>query len=519
MIKERILEVFQRPVRAVFLSFFGGVMSAFAMAPYNFWPLLIAGFAILYLALHASQSKKQAFSRGWAFGFGYFTFGLYWIGNALLVEGNPYLWAWPLAVCGLPALLAVYSGFAGLVVHKICDLRRWQGYIGFCAVILLFEWLRGHLFTGFPWNTYGYTWESILEVAQIISLHDVYLLTWLTVFWLGFAGFLLLCDIRSHKFILMALIVVSFAENYVFGKMRMDSDISYRDDVVIKVVQPNTPQHEKWQRDKMRGHFKTAISLSGVTPDDRDTQKTLIVWPETVLNPQFLESPYVRNAISRLLSGYSGDAVLLTGALRYQEKEKTYHNSLISIDKNEMIGNIYDKSHLVPFGEYIPFQKWIPLKPVVQFTGFAAGDGPEVFSLFDGGLTYSPLICYETIFPHFLQRKKNTPDAIVNVTNDAWYGFSPGPFQHLAQAKFRAIESGTPFVRAANTGISTVIDPYGRTAQGKSQLFQTDKVISPLPTKIVSIQKNLIFIHLRLFCFIFVSVLISFLCIRKHGTK
>lgn len=471
------------------LCFLSGSVSALAMAPYNVWGALLIGFGALYLSLGYAANKKQAFALGWLFGFGYFVFGLYWIGNALLVEGNPYKWAWPLAVCGLPALLSFFPAFACVVCKRFLNFKAWYGYTGFTILIAVSEVLRGHLFTGFPWNLYGYTWGETLPILQFVSLESVYSLTALTIFWAGGLGFIALA--RSHKdsIIIGVSIIASFGAVYIFGMMRLiDADTAYHERAVIRVVQPNTPQVEKWERDKMAGHFKTALKLSRPTGEEANAP-TIVIWPETALSPAYLNDPYTRQYITDMLGEYPNGAELITGALRYTAEDKTYHNSIVTIDQNGEISDIYDKSHLVPFGEYIPFQRYIPFGPVSQFTGLEAGAGTSEFSTLEN-LTYNALVCYEIIFPRKSILKGQNPDFIINVTNDAWYGDSPGPYQHLMISKFRAVENGTPVVRAANTGVSAIIDSYGRILE-QTAIMEYGYILSPLPMKLSRFRNEL----------------------------
>lgn len=460
------------------LCFVSGSLCALTMAPYNIWAVFLIGFGVLYWAIDRAPRKRVAFAYGWVWAFGYFVFSLYWIGNALLVEGNPYKWAWPLAVCGLPALLAFFNGFASLIVKWVCDLKRWHGYFGFAAVLSLFEYARGHVFTGFPWNLYGYSWIDLPQIAQIAAFESIYFLSFLTLLWLSAGGFLIVSNHKKQKIIMPVGLIVLFIACLLYGGSIIPQRTEFRDDVAIKLVQPNTNQAEKWQRDKMEGHFFNALELSEARSQDGDTN-TLILWPETVLSPAFLNDPYYREQIGGMLQRYQGEAVLMTGALRREGED--YYNSLLTINAQGSLGNIYNKSHLVPFGEYIPFQKYIPLAPVAQFSGFVQGDGVTSLSLF-GDLTYSPLICYEILFPHKAVAKDTHPDFIVNVTNDAWYGDSAGPRQHLVKARFRAIEERVPVLRAANTGISAIIDPYGGNI-ATTDIFAQDILSYRLPAK------------------------------------
>jgi len=491
------------------LCFFSGSLCAFAMAPYNVWGIFLFGFAVLYWAIDKAPSKRKAFAYGWLWAFGYFVFSLYWIGNALLVDGNPYQWAWPLAVCGLPALLAFFNGFACLFAKRFCALKRWHGYLGFVSVLSLSEYARGHVFTGFPWNLFGYTWIDT-TIAQIASFESVYLLTFLTLLWLGSAGFYIVGAKTRATSIFLFVIAASFFASFLLGASLIH-DTGENDDVIVKIVQPNTDQAEKWQREKMDGHFMNAIELSKATEEDVG-KKTLIVWPETTLSPSFLNAPYYRQQIAEMLQAYKGEAVLMTGALRYDSQNKVYYNSLLTIDDQGEIGHVYDKSHLVPFGEYIPFQNLIPIPTVTQFTGFAKGDGPTTFTIFDG-LSYSPLVCYEILFPHHAVSRKAHPDMIVNVTNDGWYGDSAGPRQHLVKAQFRAIEERVSVLRAANTGISAIITPYGEIIK-RSDIYKRSVLFNALPNTTINTYKNAI---ISFFIFpLFPLCLLAFSCCLRQ---
>ena len=468
----------KNPLLLAALCFAAGSLASLSMAPLNAWPVLLLSLPALYTAILYAQSWKRAAFYGWLFGFGYFLFSLSWIGNALLVDGNPYKWAWPLAVSGLPALLAFFPALAMLTTKKFMDLRSVWGWLGFASIYCSFEWLRGHIFTGFPWNLMGYTWADTPVILQTLWLSDVYMLSWLTLFWCSLPVCIFFSN-RKQKIIACAAVVISFSGAFIFGYQQLQSPQSYHDNLNVRLVQPNIAQSEKWKRDKMADHFFKHLELSQ-NLDNNDTP-SIIVWPETALSYRILNNPKAMPDIQKVLSSYPPSSVLITGMLQHDEEKETYSNSLVMIDQNGQISNTYDKHHLVPFGEYIPFQEWIPLAPVVQFKGFEPGQGLKTFET-PAGLRYSPLICYEIIFPGKSIERDSRPDFIVNVTNDAWYGFSAGPHQHLMQAVFRAIETGIPVVRVANTGFSVVISPYGD-LYGRTDLFENDSLNLPLPSK------------------------------------
>jgi apolipoprotein N-acyltransferase len=386
-----------------------------------------------------------------------------------------------LAVTGLPAMLAFFTALTTLAVSRL-PLHRPIGFIGFVSAMGLSEWLRGTLFTGFPWNLYGYSWASVPEIVQTTFLVSTYTLTLLTILWASTPVLWLLKNTKN-AIIITILSTMSFILCFGYGHHRLSNTIvTYHDNVQVRLVQPNINQADKWDPRKTAGHFARMLDLSRAHSTGDEAPVTYIIWPETAINNWFTQDAGSRNAIREMLHSYGSNAALFTGALRYNAADKSYANSLIMIDKDGAISNAYDKHHLVPFGEYIPYQEWIPLKPVVQFTGFKKGSGLATFETPEG-LQYSPLVCYEIIFPGKSIAKATQPDFIINVTNDAWYGVSAGPHQHFTKAMFRAVETGIPVFRVANTGFTGMIDPLGR-AHKTTQLFEESAQNVPIPEKI-----------------------------------
>ncbi len=460
-----------------------GLAGAFAMAPTNFWPFILLGLGALFYAQHMAAKPWKAFILGWVFGFSYFIISLSWIGNALLVEGNDFAWAWPLAVSGLPALLAFFPALACYTARKFSGQSLLRNFAAFVALLSTSEWLRGHVLSGFPWNLYGYAWGGSLPMLQTLSLTNAYGLTALTIFWASaFAFTFLYSEKRVIRFAPAFISVLSMVLLYTYGYGRLQAHpLEFDENIDIRLVQPNINQSEKWQRGKMEEHFERLLRLSA--PENDSDKTTYIVWPETALNFYYLDNPVTLAMLREMLSLYSGEVYLVSGAL-LRGADKTHTNSVIVLDKNaEQIAR-YDKSHLVPFGEYIPLQSLIPIETVTKFSGFISGDGPKTLEN-TGPLDFSPLVCYEILFPGKVINSNMKPaQAIINVTNDGWYGISAGPHQHLMKARFRAIEEGTPVIRAANTGISSIIDPYGRVIYN-SELFIEASHIASLPKKVI----------------------------------
>ena len=452
-------------MRKYIFAFLFGVVASYSMAPNNLVPVLFISLGGLYVYVTFAKSAFKAGLIGFLFSLGYFGFSLSWVGNALLVEGNPYWWAWPIAISGLPFILSFFTAFACYVHKYICKGSNniWT-YLSFCFFLSAAEYARGHLFTGFPWNLYGLTWIDVLPIAQLASLWDIYLLTTITIIWASFPIFIVSTDYKkSVKIICSFLIVCSFISSYVFGVHRIQSyNPTTSKNISLVVVQPNIKQSEKWKAEKLAENFMGLIEQSQFGNNSiEESSSYIVVWPETAINQGILDSPWALEEISRMLRSYPDEAFLMTGILRYDRDKDVFYNSIIILDANSTIKEIYDKSHLVPFGEYMPLSSIIDIAPIVGFKGFQKGTGQKSLKLSDN-INIGTVICYEIIFPKYTKFNAQTkPEMIVNVTNDAWYGLSAGPYQHLVQAQFRAIESGIPVVRSANTGISAVISPIG----------------------------------------------------------
>ena len=457
------------------VAFIAGILMVPAMPPFGLWPLLLVGFTVFYILL-SNMSGLRAAALGWCFGFGYFAAGLAWIANALLVPGNDYAWVYPLAIAGLPAILAFFTAFASwLARYKQTNAATIGGYLWFCAALCLAEFLRGHVFTGYPWNLYGYTWANFLPVAQLAAVGGSYFLTLVTLLWAALPGYALLAP-RTQAVRALLLGFVSFGLVISYGAVRLHlNPTEMRHDTVVRVVQPNIAQEDKWNPRKGPQNFEKHLLLS--QPDKEFADKTtVLIWPETAVPFYIMNDSSAQAMLRSILADYEMPVYLITGLLRReaeagapQESEK-FFNSLVVLDREAAPLAIYDKARLVPFGEFIPFQKYVPFGPFVKFSGFQSGPGPRTLGI-RSLPHFSPLICYEVIFPGAVTDKDGPrPEWLVNITNDAWYGDSAGPRQHFAMALFRAIEEGVPAVRAANTGISGVIDGTGRTLQ-KIPLF------------------------------------------------
>ena len=439
-----------------------GAMAAGALPPLYAVPVLLISFPVLLWSIDASPRLRDALLCGWWFGFGHFVIGFYWLANAFLVDAARFGWLIPFAVLGLPMIVAVYTAIASAIYWRL-QVRGVGGIIIFALSWTAMEWLRGHLFTGFPWNLIGYGWAFSDQFIQFAAIFGAYGLSFITVVVAGLPALFGSTSNPRGQFVPQLVGLVVLATIWGHGYWRLETTrTGAPSDVVVRVVQANVSQADKWRADRRENNFNRYLELSqgaeGKLPH-------AIIWPETAV-PYFLSREVGRRgAIGDLLDG---EGFVITGAPRISPRSQAttqIWNSVIAIDHTGAVAGAYDKSHLVPFGEYLPLRRLLGRlgleKLVVGSIDYSAGSGPVTLHL--GNLPpVGPLICYEAIFPGAVVDPDDRPAWLLNVSNDGWYGISAGPHQHFAMARLRSVEEGLPLVRAANTGISGVIDSFGR---------------------------------------------------------
>lgn len=433
-----------------------GLAAGLAFPPFNAIPLAFLAFPGLILLLKAVARKRQAFALGWCFALGLLTLNMYWIAGALFVDIAQFWWVLPFALLGLPALFAIYYGLAAMLAAR-WGLHRVSGILLFALLWFAADYARGHLFTGFPWALTGYIWGDLLPVMQLTSLIGVYGLTLLTC--LLFVTPLLIRKGKASSLIVAGVLTV-FIGGVAWGALRLaNAEKTAVPDVRLRIVQTNISQNTKWQAAQRETNFQQLLDTTFAAADKPITH---YVWPETATPFYLQEDPGRRLAIAERMEPNS---MLLTGLVRRTLQEDgtvSYHNSLIAMDDRATIVAAYDKSHLVPFGEYFPFRAIMPGGVITALgVDFTPGEGPQTLRV-KGLPPFSPNICYEAIFPDTVVARDDPPRLLVNVTNDAWYEHTVGPYQHYLIARTRAIEEGLPLIRVANKGYTAVVDPYGR---------------------------------------------------------
>ena len=399
-----------------------------------------------------------------------------WIIDPFLVEPEIYGWMAPFALFFMALGGALFWAVPAWLAARLC--RHWQAQgIAIAAALVLSDWLRGWIFTGLPWAQIGQIWigSPVAQTAAWIGAVGLSFLTLLiallpTVLWrpapqtiYGFVPGILVSIILTGAI-------------WAAGAARLATPLPADRQTVLRVVQPNAEQHLKWDPEWSGIFFRRLLDLSA-EPGQRD----LVIWPETAVN--FL----LEDATDLLpIMSQAADAPLIMGIQRREGSR--YYNSLVTLDSDASIGAVYDKFHLVPFGEYIPWGDTLAKIGISAFAaqegnGYSPGHGPSIMQAGGEIPAFQPLICYEAIFPQHLRAVEGRPEWLLQATNDAWFGQFSGPYQHLEQAQLRAIESGLPLIRAANTGVSAVIDAHG-TIRASLDMGQQGKIDANLPASL-----------------------------------
>jgi apolipoprotein N-acyltransferase len=458
------------------IAFVAGAASALSQAPTHLWPILFLTFPLLVWLIDGAPAQRRRGAwvcavTGWCFGLGYFVAGFYWIGHAFLVDAETFGWLLPIAVAGGPAYLAVYTSI-GFACARLLWARGAVRILAFAVALTAAEWLRGHALTGFPWNAFGYALTSPLELAQSASLVGIWGLTFIAAAVLASPA--TLTDDRADTRrpwlpVLSALVVL--AALALFGSLRLSRiPTSLVDGVELRIMQPNLQQDSKFNYSAKAQVMSHYIRLSSRENDLRPRglrDVTHLIWPESAFPFYLTGEP---DALAQIASLLPERTVLITGADRTggpppNAASTDTHTSIYVIDHYGSVLALYDKVHLVPFGEFLPFQNLLERLGLTQLTkvagGLVAGESRHPMAV-PRAPPALPLLCYEVIFADEMVARDERAGWLLNLTNDGWFGISSGPYQHFQQARMRAIEQGLPLVRAANTGISAVVDPLGR---------------------------------------------------------
>ncbi|BDB95960.1 apolipoprotein N-acyltransferase [Candidatus Hydrogenosomobacter endosymbioticus] len=421
---------------------------------------------MLFCGLYQKKHLWEAVFAGWCFGFGLNATSLFWVSEALYIDGDKFLWMIPFAVTGLPAILAIYhAAFSyALFISRISQHGKIGSYaVAFSCLYSIIEILRGHILSGFPWNLVAYIWSECIEISQIASAIGSYGIGAITTAAACLFSYIVL---SKRRLLLPALaFIVPISAMYTYGYIRLSGrSIEYHENIVVRIVQPSIIQKNKICPEMAEKNLTELLALSNSYGAEKITHT---IWPESSI--PWTISDDVMHIVFDKLRMINNNTILIAGSGYIFEQERNLIATNAMVVKNATnINVIYSKSHLLPFGEYVPFRRFIELavdaKYVQKVTpgamDFSPGYGVKTVRI-DNAPPFSPLICYEAIFPGEVIKNNDRAQWIINITNDGWFGDTSGPYQHFSSVKFRAIEEGVPIARAANTGISAMIDPYG----------------------------------------------------------
>ena len=489
-----------------------GSLSSFSLPPYNFIFINFITYSLfLYLIILFKEKKLKIlnfFFLGFTFGYGYFVSSLYWVSHSLTFDEQLTFFI-PVAILGLPIFLAVFYGLAVFAIHSLIK-RDYVFLLIFSISLSGFEYLRGILFTGFSWNLISYSWSFSFENIQILKFIGTYTFNFLSILIFS-VYFNSLWPVQLKKILINSFFLFTILiSNYLFGKIIIkNSEFNQFNDFKIKIVQPNIDIAKTWGIENEKRNLITLLNLSRANKDE----KTLIVWPEGMIqqtNPKDLYKykDYFNKNFSKnhlVIVGVTNPSIL--------GNKINFYNSLVVLNNNADVVSVYNKIKLVPFGEFIPFEnllaKWGLKKITFGYSSFSSGNERKEIKVFNN-LSFLPLLCYEIIYSGELKRNSKDYNFIINISEDGWFGDSVGPYQHLAQAVFRAVEQGVPVVRSTNKGMSAFISPNGKIVNSlelnKSGFI--DLKLSFLKGKtLFSILENYIFYFTILLSIIFVIAL------------
>ena len=505
--------------RRVLVAAIAGLVAGLSAPPIYLFPALFLGMTALVWILdgvrasadNRRQAAWSALLAGWAFGFGYFAPNLYWVAEAFLVEAEAFAWMIPFVVVLFPLGLGVFFGLAAAAAIVVWSAGAAR-ILALAVALALAEWLRGHVLTGFPWISLGYAAGALEGLEQSAAFVGLYGVTLFVVLIAAVPAVLAEPEdaapggtVRQAATVGLAALVTAMV--WLGGSFRLPGQPSpSHDEIILRIVQPNIPQVRKWDPRYRRENFATLLQLSDMatSPETEGAKDvTAVIWPESSIPFLIEANPRARTQIADMLPQ---GVKLLFGALRLapehlaRGQSTAVRNSMLAFDSEGRTVAEYDKFHLVPFGEYLPLASVLePLglrKLVTLPSGFVPGPGPRTLTV-PGLPPASILICYEVIFAGSVTGGGERPGWLLNITNDAWFGRSIGPKQHYAQARMRAIEEGLPVVRAANTGISAVIDPFGRTVKalplGRQGVLDS-KLPRPIPPTLYARYGDLTFL-------------------------
>jgi len=509
-----------------FIPFILGFFTSFSFSPYNFIFINFLTFPVLLYLLNIGKklklNNKYFFFIGWFFGFGYFLSGLYWISISLTYE-EIFRYLIPFTIILVPAFLAIFYAISTLILKKFVS-QKISFVLFFSLVFSILEFIRGSILSGFPWNLIAYSWSWSLEIIQVISIIGTYSLNLISITIFSLPFILFVKTKYNKKYWFFSFLLILFATNYLYG-LNVLSQFKEKNiekhDFVIKIVSPNIDLKEFLKSENNDVIITKLIELSNPQAD----QKTIFIWPEGMLSSIYLSE--IKKYHKIFSKAFSNLHLIIFGInnLQYKNNVENVYNSLAIVDNNLNLIGSYNKNKLVPFGEFLPMEKYfqkIGLKKITYgYKSFSKGEQRNVINIKNKfyDFKFLPLICYEIIYSGKINIKKQDVDLIVNISEDGWFGNSIGPYQHFNKAIYRAIEEGNYIARSANNGISAFISPNGRILH-KTEFNKASTIVASLPMykskTIFSKYGNKVFV---IIIFLYILLIFYFKKVEKNEEK
>ena len=465
--KQRLPNLFKKNFLNYLYIIFLGAISSYSLPPYNYFIINFITFSLFFIFIFnkkkITHSSKYFFQYGWCFGFGYFLFSLYWIVISLTFD-HSFKFLIPVVIILLPALLAIFYGFITYLFSILYSKNIVSSFFIFSILFGTIEFVRGSIFTGFPWNLISFSFLNNIYFIQILSIIGTYSFNLICISFFTAPALFILRNSRIEIMICFFFILLSVTF-LIFGKIKnyhFNSLESVKNSYSIKAISTNISLDRFFSKQDELEIINELIDLS----DPSKTKPTIFLWPEGIIPDSYLRD---MNAYKKLFMDSFGEDDLIIMGLNSTKttngKNLLFNSMAIFNNRLDLVAS-YNKVNLVPFGEFIPFEgilSLIGLKTVTNsYQSFSSGANRAPLNLKNSkiDLNLLPLICYEIIYSGKLS-KDNNFDYIINISEDGWFGSSIGPKQHFAHTIFRSIESGKYLIRSANNGISAIINPMG----------------------------------------------------------
>ncbi len=484
-----------------------GLISSFSLPPYNLFYLNFFSYPVLlWVLLFYSKNKIISFNLGWMFGFGYFISNLYWITNALTFEEifKPLI---PFALVLIPLFLGLFYGFSTLVFSFLNPQKNLLSILILATILSIFEYIRGYLFGGFPWNLIAFSFVNYLEFIQILSIIGTYTFNSLVILLFLFPIVLFFNYKIKIKISIFIFSLLALSTNYFWGNSNLkEFELTKKKDLGfnIKIISPKIDINRYFQNENTSEFILELINVSKPNP----SSETIFILPEGILSSIYFEDLNKFKAL--FLNNFSKKHKIILG-MNINENQKIY-NSLLVVNNELNILQKYYKNKLVPFGEFLPFENILSnlgFKKITQgYQSFSADNRRDLISL--NNVNFVPLICYEIIYSGQINSSEKNYDFILNISEDGWFGNSIGPYQHFSHSIFRSIEEGKPVIRSSNNGISGFINSKGQVID---KILTTDKGFIEIQSfkksnnTIFGSHGNKIFFY---FLFIYISLIFFF---------